>query len=62
MERQEENLDAIFKRMVKGQSYEVHLVVHRKIKRTLEGREKEAKEEQISIRERKRRSCNQEVG
>lgn len=50
MERQEENLDAIFKRMVEGQSYQVHLIVHGKIKRTLKGREKEAKEEQISIK------------
>lgn len=50
MERQEENLDAIFKRMVEGQSYKVHLIVHGKIKRTLKGREKEAKEEQISIK------------
>lgn len=35
--------------MVEGQSYEVHLIVHGKIKKTLEGREKEAKE-QVSIK------------
>lgn len=40
MERQGESLDAIFKRMVEGQSCEVHLILHGKISEDIKGERK----------------------